>query len=124
MPQSKNKRARLLQFRQFNRNVVKSVVVVRGVLGVLVFLIVLGGVLISWLEQIPVADAVYFSFVTAFTIGYGDISPETVGGRVVSLVVGLTGLIFTGLIVAIASRALGDSMKEIRAKEAELRSKK
>ncbi len=102
----------------------KSVVVVRGVLGVLVFLIVLGGVLISWLEQIPVADAVYFSFVTAFTIGYGDISPETVGGRVVSLVVGLTGLIFTGLIVAIASRALGDSMKEIRAKEAELRSKK
>ena len=102
------------QFQLFMNNVWRLVIVVRGVLGMLVFLIVANGVLIARLEDIKIADSLYFAFVTAFTIGYGDIAPVTTGGRVISLLIGLLGLIFTGLIVAIATRALAQTVKAIR----------
>jgi voltage-gated potassium channel len=37
-------------------------------------------------------DALYWSFITATTVGYGDITPQTVGGRIVS-----GTLVFLGL---------------------------
>lgn len=37
-------------------------------------------------EDSTIADAYYFTFVTGLTIGYGDISPETVAGKVLALV--------------------------------------
>jgi voltage-gated potassium channel len=112
MEKMTDKGRRLSQFARFRNHVFRLVVVIRGVLGALIALIVLNGFAISWFEKIPIGDAVYFAFVTAFTIGYGDISPETAGGRVVALVIGMFGLIFTGLIVAVATRALADTVKE------------
>jgi hypothetical protein len=43
--------------------------------GILVIEVVLG-LLIGVIEGWPVGDAVYFSFVTGLTIGYGDIVPR------------------------------------------------
>ena len=91
--------------------------VVRGVLGMLICLIVANGCVIARLEHIKLADSLYFAFVTAFTIGYGDLAPVTAGGRVFSLLTGLFGLIFTGLIIAIATRALAQTVEEIRKSE-------
>ena len=49
-------------------------------------------------------DAFYWSIVTISTVGYGDITPQTVGGRLVAVSLILTGLgvlsFFTSIIVA------------------------
>jgi voltage-gated potassium channel len=105
------------QFQLFMNNVWRLVLIVRGVLGMLTFLIVANGCAIAYFEGIRIADSLYFAFVTAFTIGYGDVVPVTAGGRIVALLIGLMGLIFTGLIIAIANRALAQTVEEIRKRE-------
>ena len=50
-------------------------------------------------------DALYWSFITATTVGYGDIRPSCRTSKILSVLIALTGLIFTGVIVAIAVRA-------------------
>ena len=49
-------------------------------------------------------DALYWSIVTISTVGYGDITPQTTGGRLVTMVLILTSLgvlaFFTSIIVA------------------------
>jgi uncharacterized membrane protein len=67
---------------------------------------------IAFVEKMPFGDALYFSFVTGLTIGYGEIVAKTVLGRVVALLIGLIGIIFTGMVVAVAVRAIQESYKE------------
>ena len=67
---------------------------------------------IAFVEKMPFGDALYFSFVTGLTIGYGEIVAKTVLGRVVALLIGLIGIIFTGMVVAVAVRAVQESYKE------------
>ncbi len=59
-------------------------------------------------------DAFYWSIVTVSTVGYGDITPQTVGGRLVTITLILTGLgvlaFFTSIIVA----AFGEKMHSLR----------
>lgn len=98
-------------FRTFVRYFVHYTLYVREVLVGFVVLILLGGVAISHLERIELGKAIYFAFITGVTIGYGDIAPETVWGRVVSVVIGLVGVVFTGLTVAVATHALGDTVR-------------
>ncbi len=61
-----------------------------------------------------VFDAIYWAIVTISTVGYGDITPQTTGGRIVSLALILTGLgilsFFTSIIVA----AFGEKMPRLR----------
>ena len=68
---------------------------------------------IAYFEKIPFADALYFTFVTATTIGYGDIAPVTLMGRVVAILTGLQGLLITGLITAVAVYALRKSIDNL-----------
>jgi voltage-gated potassium channel len=81
---------------------------IREVILSLLFLLVLGGVLISRVEGIQLGDAIYFAFITGLSIGYGDITPETASGRAISVSIGLIGMLFVGITVAIATRALAD----------------
>ena len=85
---------------------------VRSIIFVLIALIVIGAVVISFVEKIPFGDALYFSFVTGLTIGYGEIVAKTVLGRLVALLIGLIGIVFTGMVVAVAVRALRESFEE------------
>ena len=71
-------------------------------------LIVGGAVLISFVEQLPFDHALYFSFVTGLTIGYGDIVATTSVGRIISIVLGVIGIMFTGLVVAV-----GDNTEDV-----------
>jgi hypothetical protein len=73
--------------------------------------LVVNAAAIAYLEQIPFADALYFSFVTGLTIGYGDIAPVTHAGRVFAVLTGFVGILMTGLIAAIAVYALRETMK-------------
>ena len=53
----------------------------------------------------------YFTLVTGLTIGYGDIVPVTLAGRVFAILTGLVGILITGLIVAVAVYALRATMQ-------------
>jgi voltage-gated potassium channel len=84
---------------------------IREVIASLLLLVVLGGYAISTVEDIKLGDAVYFAFITALSIGYGDITPMTTIGKLVSVGIGLVGMLFAGVTVAIANRALADTAK-------------
>jgi len=64
------------------------------------------GLLIGFVEGWPVGDAIYFTFVTGLTIGYGDIAPRQALARVLAIGIGVSGLFLTGVIAAIAVHAM------------------
>ena len=63
------------------------------------------GQIVGHIESWKRFDALYWSFITATTVGYGDIRPTYRTSKVLSVLIALTGLIFTGIIVAIAVRS-------------------
>ena len=69
-------------------------------------LILAGAMVITGVENIPAGDAIYFAFITALTIGYGDIVATTVVGRIACVFIGFVGITFAGIIVAIATLAV------------------
>ncbi len=71
-----------------------------------------GAVVIAGVEQLPIEEAVYFALVTGLTIGYGDIVPMTTLGRIVSVVLGFIGVLYTGLVVALAVHAVVEAWTE------------
>ena len=79
----------------------------------LVALITIIAAVITYTEKMPFGDALYFSFITGLTIGYGDIVLTTPFGRTVAVLLGFIGIIFTGLIVAAAIRAVSESMNDM-----------
>jgi len=46
-------------------------------------------------------DSLYWSFITALTVGYGDLHPLKKSSKTLSVIVGLTGIMFTGIVVAV-----------------------
>ena len=72
---------------------------------------VVDGRSVSKIEGIKLGDAMYFAFITALSVGYGDIHPETSSGKLVSVSIGLVGMFFVGVTVAIANRSLAETSK-------------
>jgi hypothetical protein len=105
---------RLAAFIEFVRTFVNYAMYVREAIVSLLLLIVLGGCAIAKVEGVKLGDAVYFAFITGLSIGYGDIAPKTGLGRVVSVAIGLVGMLFVGLTVAVATRALRDTVEHSR----------
>ena len=98
-------------FLDFVHTLLRYALHVREVIATLLMLIVLGGFVVSMVEGINPGNAVYFAFITALSVGYGDICPQTCTGRIVSVCVGLIGMLFVGVTVACATRALADTSK-------------
>jgi voltage-gated potassium channel len=61
---------------------------------------------IAYVEKLPFGEALYFSFITGLTIGYGDIVAKTFLGRCVAILIGFIGILFSGLVVAAAVLAV------------------
>ena len=87
---------------------------VSSTLAVLLVLMAAAAGVIAFFEAISYRDALYFTMITGLTVGYGDIVPTTDGARVVSVLVGFVGLVLFGIVVAVATRALGKSVEAKR----------
>ncbi|WP_322545968.1 potassium channel family protein, partial [Clostridium perfringens] len=60
-------------------------------------IIVLGAVFIALLEDISFGDAIWWSFVTFTTVGYGDVLLTTNLGRIVAILLMIFGIGFIGV---------------------------
>src|SRR6478736_7174230 len=70
------------------------------------------GLLAGFVEGWSVGDALYFTFVTGLTIGYGDIVPRQALARALAIGIGFCGLLLTGVIAAIAVHAMRTALAD------------
>lgn len=99
------------EFVQFVRYFLYLLHFVRGVFVVIIVMMLVCSALFMHTEGLPVGESLYTTAITALTIGYGDITPKTIAGRTLSIVIGFLGVLFTGLIVAVATRALAHAVE-------------
>lgn len=92
--------------RLFFRHLMSQIGIVWPVISLLLVVIAGLGIVVARLEGWPLFEGVYFSFVTGFTIGYGDLAPKGALARVMAIAIGLHGVLLTALLAAIAVRAL------------------
>jgi hypothetical protein len=81
--------------------------------GLLAVMVTLGAV-VGLVEGWRLADALYFAFVSGLTIGYGDLISKTLLSRALAIVIGLTGILLTGLVAAVGVQALLAAMRSRR----------
>jgi len=99
-------------FINFSGHFFRAFWLVKAVILALIALMVAGAGAIASVEKMLFSDSLYFAFVTGLTIGYGDIVVKTPLGRLVAVLIGLVGILFTGLMVAVLVHAVQESMKE------------
>lgn len=98
-------------FIRFSNEFVRIVWHFKVIFLTLIALTVIGAVVIAHYEGLSPGEALYFAGVTGLTIGYGDIVVKSSAGRIVAILIGFIGVLFTGLVVAAALRAVGQSIK-------------
>jgi hypothetical protein len=79
----------------------------------LLMLIAVIGYIIGWIEGWSPGDALYHAFINATTVGYGDFRPTHGRTKVLAILLALTGLVFTGMVVAIALHAAHVTFEDV-----------
>ncbi|TCF97596.1 Ion channel [Paraburkholderia strydomiana] len=92
--------------RRFLQGMLFGLRVVWPVMSAVLVLVVGLGIVVGLREGWSVQESIYFSFVTGLTIGYGDLAPKTLLGRVLAILVGMCGIILTALVAAVAVKAI------------------
>jgi Ion channel len=95
-------------FRQFWKHLCVVWPIVSGLVG---FQLALGAA-IGFLERWSVSEMIYFTFVTALTVGYGDLAPKRVSSRMIALAIAFSGILLTGLVAALGVRSLQEATKD------------
>ena len=78
---------------------------VAPLIGLLVAVIVILGRLTGIREGWSRADSLYYAFITATTVGYGDFCPRKRLSKVSAVAISFVEIVLTGIIVAIALQA-------------------
>jgi len=92
--------------REFAAGLFFGLRVVWPVLSGLLATIVGFGLLVGFIEGWSLSDSIYFAFISGLTIGYGDLAPKTLVTRVLAIMIGICGVLLTGLVAAVAVKAL------------------
>ena len=101
----------------FVRHFFSVLTVVSHTLIALLALMAMGAGLISIAEGMNYWNALYLTLITGLTVGYGDVVPTTVLGRIVTVLIALIGLVFFSIVIAAANRAVVKTVEEQRSKE-------
>ena len=101
----------------FFQNFMRVAWYLRSLYVVLIGLILAGGLAVAAMEKLSIGEAIYFAFITGLTVGYGDLVPHTGTGRFISVLLGLVGVVFTGLVVAGATHAVQKAWAEMHGSE-------
>ena len=76
--------------------------------------ILISGSLISIFENIAFFDGVWWAFVTTTTVGYGDIAPTSIGGRIIACILMIVGIGLVGSLTStITSYFIQEPQKHI-----------
>jgi len=100
---------RMMEKRMARAFLIRLFHIVRIVSPVILFLmlVIVGlGIAIAFVEGWTIGDGIYFAFVTGLTIGYGDLTAKRTLGRILAICIGFTGIVYTGVVVAVAVQAL------------------
>jgi len=113
------RKSRLKNFFMFVHKVLKAHSLYYVILVVFLLALVGGGLLFkvegpSGLET--VGDGVWFAFVTMTTVGYGDFTPATSGGRVIAILLMLIGIGFLSVLTGTVASVFTNSAKRIKAR--------
>jgi hypothetical protein len=81
------------------------------ILLLLALVVVILGQIAGKQESWSRGEALYWSFVTATTVGYGDFRPLRGLSRILSILIAFCGVVFTGILVAVAISAVTYSLK-------------
>ena len=73
--------------------------------GIVIFISLLGFIIAGLEEELSFSSTLYFAWVTGTTVGYGDITPTAGATRFLAVIVAVMGIVFTGIVVAIAIEA-------------------
>lgn len=92
--------------RVFRQSLVQQIHVIWPIVSGVIAIMVGLGLVIGLIEDWRPGEALYFTFVTGLTIGYGDLVPRHPPSRVLALVIGFNGIVLTGLIAAASVQAL------------------
>lgn len=79
----------------------------------LVMIIILLGQIVGARENWGRFNSLYWAFITATTVGYGDFRPMRPISKVLAVFTAFVGIIFTGIILALALNAASISFKSI-----------
>jgi len=90
---------------EFLRLFLRGLYFISPLLLLLLLIIVLIGQIVGRHEAWSKFDALYWAFITAITVGYGDFHPRKRLSKGLSILTALVGVIFTGIIVAVALHA-------------------
>ncbi|MCL1126515.1 potassium channel family protein [Shewanella surugensis] len=74
-------------------------------------IIIILGLIVSRIESWSRFDALYWAFITALTVGYGDIRPLNKSSRILSVLIACLGIMLTGILVAITVKAVSNAFE-------------
>ena len=80
---------------------------------ILIIVLISGGLIAFFEPDLSFASGVWWSIVTLTTVGYGDISPSTTGGRILAVLIMFFGIGLLGMLSAsLATLLIRKRMKE------------
>lgn len=89
-----------------------AIYLISPVLIFLLLIIITLGQIVTHVEGWKKFDGIYWSLITATTVGYGDMRPQYKPSKILSILIAITGIIFTGIILAAALETMSTSIEK------------
>jgi len=74
--------------------------------------IVILGMVVGRMEGWSKFDSIYWAFITALTVGYGDFRPLKKKSKIIAIIITLTGFMFSGILVSITVLSATEAFKK------------